>query len=107
MFGMKGESQPPATSLLKEGDTLTLGETVFTAWATPGHSPGSMCFVCRDEGLVIAGDTMFCGGQGRTDLWGGDHAKLMASLSRLRTLPKETRVITGHGPETTIKRESR
>jgi len=73
---------------------------------TPGHSPGSVCFVCEDEGLVVVGDVLFAGSIGRTDLWGGSFETLEHSIRhRLYTLDDATRVICGHGPETTIGRE--
>lgn len=75
---------------------------------TPGHTPGSVCLVAKtpDGTYVFAGDTLFRGSIGRTDLWGGDsHAILRSIKQRLLPLPDDTVVITGHGPETTIGRE--
>ena len=69
---------------------------------TAGHTPGSVCFYLPDEKLLLSGDTLFCGGYGRTDLWGGDQAELIHSLAQLRKLPADTRVLPGHGYETTI-----
>src|SRR5918996_603080 len=70
---------------------------------TPGHTPGSMCFSFHDEKLLFAGDTLFRGGIGRTDLWGGDGDAIERSIrDRLYTMDEETVVVTGHGPETQI-----
>ncbi|HTW48437.1 MAG TPA: MBL fold metallo-hydrolase [Acidobacteriaceae bacterium] len=70
---------------------------------TPGHTHGSICLHFADEDLLLAGDTLFAGSIGRTDLPGGDGRLILRSLhDRLLTLPDSTRVIPGHGPETTI-----
>lgn len=70
---------------------------------TPGHTEGSSCLYLPDHSLLIAGDTLFAGSVGRTDLPGGNTRKLLTSIhSRILTLPDETRVIPGHGPETSI-----
>ena len=77
---------------------------------TPGHTPGSVCFHCTADGrdVLLSGDTLFAGSVGRTDLWGGDHEKLVSSIQRkLLTLPSETLVIPGHDRNTTIEREKR
>ena len=77
-----------------------------TVLYTPGHTEGSLCLYLPEGNLLLAGDTLFSGSVGRTDLPGGDSRKLMRSLSeRLLTLPDETRVLPGHGPETTIGAE--
>ena len=88
---------------LQEGDTVRVGETQLTVQHTPGHTPGSLCL--HTDGLLLSGDTLFAGSFGRSDLPGGDPGVLRASLLRLAELPKETRVLPGHGPETTIGRE--
>jgi hydroxyacylglutathione hydrolase len=73
---------------------------------TPGHTEGSVCLHVPAANLVLAGDTLFAGGVGRTDLPGGNMRKLIVSIhTRLLTLPDATRVIPGHGPATTIGRE--
>jgi glyoxylase-like metal-dependent hydrolase (beta-lactamase superfamily II) len=73
---------------------------------TPGHSEGSLCLYLPAEKLLLAGDTLFAGGVGRTDFPGGDEGKLLASLrERLAPLPGETVVVPGHGAETTIATE--
>ncbi|MEO6807119.1 MAG: MBL fold metallo-hydrolase [Edaphobacter sp.] len=73
---------------------------------TPGHTEGSVCLYLPDQSLVLAGDTLFAGSVGRTDLPGGNTRKLLTSIhDRLLTLPDETIVIPGHGPRTTIGSE--
>ena len=89
-----------------EGEIVTAGELKATVMHTPGHSEGSLCLYLPSEGLLIAGDTLFAGGIGRTDFPGGSMKKIMASLKeRLLPLPDATVVVPGHGRETTIGRE--
>ncbi|MGH8911059.1 MAG: MBL fold metallo-hydrolase, partial [Acidimicrobiia bacterium] len=73
---------------------------------TPGHTPGHCCFHLASEGVLLSGDQLFAGSIGRTDLPGGDTDALAASMrERVMTLPGDTRVLPGHGPETTVDRE--
>ncbi len=72
---------------------------------TPGHTPGGVCYWFKEENVCFTGDTLFKGSCGRTDLPGGDARTLSASLKKLATLPPETRIIAGHGDETTIAHE--
>jgi hydroxyacylglutathione hydrolase len=73
---------------------------------TPGHTPGSICLLFPGQNLLLAGDTLFAGSIGRTDLPGGDGRQILRSLrERLLVLPDTTRVLPGHGPETTIGEE--
>jgi glyoxylase-like metal-dependent hydrolase (beta-lactamase superfamily II) len=75
---------------------------------TPGHTPGSVSFHVDGARLVLAGDTLFAGSIGRTDLWGGDYEQELRSIrTRLLALDDDTRVIPGHGPATSIGRERR
>lgn len=90
----------------REGDTLRLGETEFHILHTPGHTQGSTCLFIPAEQLLVAGDTLFHGSIGRTDLPGGDGRQILSSIhTKLLTLPGDTRVICGHDRPTTIGRE--
>ncbi len=91
---------------LREGDELRIGRLIFGVLHTPGHTEGSVCLYEASHGLLLAGDVLFAGSYGRTDLPGGSDEAMVASLARLaRDLPDEVRVLPGHGPETTIGRE--
>lgn len=95
---------------LEEGDRFDVGASRLEVLHTPGHTPGSCSFVMETDGrqLLFAGDTLFAGGIGRTDLWGGDPGQIMASLKgKLLELSDDTEVVTGHGPNTTIGAERR
>jgi glyoxylase-like metal-dependent hydrolase (beta-lactamase superfamily II) len=93
---------PPAPDVdLQAGDRLRVGGCEFEVRHTPGHSPGSVSFV--GHGVVFGGDVLFNGSIGRTDLPGGDHATLLASIqAQFLSLPDSTIVYSGHGPATTI-----
>jgi len=89
-------------------DGLTVGLATLPAEVihTPGHTPGSICLLFPKHGLLLAGDTLFAGSIGRTDLPGGDGRQILRSLrDRLLVLPDATRVLPGHGPDTTIGEE--
>jgi glyoxylase-like metal-dependent hydrolase (beta-lactamase superfamily II) len=112
-----GVAAPEITSidnLLKEGDTLRWGDYQARVIHTPGHTPGSVClYIPQEAGTVtlvapqlFAGDTLFAGSIGRTDLWGGSMPQIMDSLrGKLLQLPDSTVVYPGHGPATTIGTE--
>ena len=106
---MLGLTAPPVTEIdawLDHGDQLGTGEVKLDVIHTPGHTPGSLCFHTASEAHLYAGDTLFMGSIGRTDLWGGSFEQIMESLlRRVVNLPDETVVIPGHGPKTTIGRE--
>jgi len=92
---------PKADRLLRGGETITVGTLSFQVIHTPGHTPGGISLYT--PGHLIAGDTLFAGSVGRTDLAGGDGRALVKSIKeRLFTLPPETVVYPGHGPTTTI-----
>lgn len=91
--------------ILNGGEFVNEGGFSFRVIATPGHSPGSVCFLFPEENILFSGDTLFQGSVGRTDLPGGNMNQLARSLCILAELPPETRVYAGHGPETTIGRE--
>lgn len=109
LFGVPYAPVPAPDYWLKDEEKMILGGVEGVALHTPGHTPGSMSFHFAAEQLVLAGDTLFRGGIGRTDLWGGDFDAIEQSIrERLYTLHEATRVVTGHGPETEIgfERES-
>jgi glyoxylase-like metal-dependent hydrolase (beta-lactamase superfamily II) len=99
----------PATLVTekRDGDTLAFGGLTARLIHTPGHTPGGCCLYFEAEKLLVAGDTLFAGSVGRTDLPGGNGEVLEASLRRLKALPDDTRVICGHGPMTTLGVEKR
>jgi len=98
---------PKPDKLLKEGDIVKLGDIDIHVIETPGHTPGGLSFYIPSYKLLIAGDTLFKGSVGRTDLPGGDPAQLKASLEKLMNLPEDTKVICGHYEDTTIGEEKR
>jgi glyoxylase-like metal-dependent hydrolase (beta-lactamase superfamily II) len=92
--------------VLHEGDELKLGDTRWRVLHTPGHSPGSIALVCDLAGITLSGDALFAGSIGRTDFPGCDFETLAGSIrTKLYTLAPSTRVLPGHGPETTVGRE--
>ena len=91
--------------LLKEGDVVEVGSMKFTMLKTPGHTEGSCCYYCKDEGILFSGDTLFCESAGRTDFETGSTAQLKESLKKLMELPEEVKVYPGHGEFTTIAHE--
>ena len=101
--------QPPTDFLTLSGkQILTLGSLQAHCLFTPGHAPGHIAFYLPTEGIVIAGDALFQGSIGRTDLPGGDQAQLLESIRReLLILPPQTKVYPGHGPATTVGEEAR
>ena len=108
LFGIPYEPVPPPDHWLEHEEEINLQEHRGQCLHTPGHTPGSMSFVFEKENLLIAGDTLFQGSIGRTDLWGGDYKKIENSIRTvLYQLDEETEVITGHGESTTIGREIR
>ncbi|MDP1660843.1 MAG: MBL fold metallo-hydrolase [Phycisphaerales bacterium] len=97
----------PADGLLAHGQRIVLGDpstgVEFEVLHTPGHSPGGVSFYSPSHGVVLAGDALFAGSIGRTDFPGGDLPTLERSIrERLYTLPRQTRVLAGHGPDTTV-----
>jgi hydroxyacylglutathione hydrolase len=97
--------EPPDASA-EDGLTIGLATAPGEVIHTPGHTPGSICLLFANQDLLIAGDTLFAGSIGRTDLPGGDGRQILRSLrDRLLVLPDTTRVLPGHGPQTTIGAE--
>lgn len=106
MFGLSAENSPPADIRLNDGDEISFGEITLKVIHTPGHSKGGICLYTK--GYLFAGDTLFAGSIGRTDLNGGDYDTLISSIKeKLLVLEPDTVVYTGHGPETTIGNEKR
>lgn len=104
-FGVAYTPQPDPDHWLEDDQDLLCGGRCIH---TPGHTPGSASFYFGDQNLLLAGDTLFLGSVGRTDLPGGDPRALTASIrQRLYRLDEAATVVTGHGPETTIGREMR
>lgn len=101
MWGFVIEQPPIPDEFLEEGNRIEFGAQSLKSILTPGHSPGGVSFL--GEGLVFSGDTLFQGSIGRTDFKFGSFEELEKSIkTRLYTLPDETIVYTGHGPETKI-----
>ncbi len=91
---------------LKEGDKVVLDKDELTVIEAPGHSPGHICFYCKEQNFLIGGDVLFNRSIGRTDLPGGNHQQLIKNINeKLLVLPDETVVYSGHGPTTTIGEE--
>ncbi len=106
MFGVPFAPSPEPNRFLDDGDTLTVGGQTFTVRHAPGHTQGHIVLV--GDGVVFAGDVLFAGSIGRTDLPGGDYHQLLDSIQRvLLSLPDDTVVYCGHGPSTTIGEERR
>ncbi|NGZ01848.1 MAG: MBL fold metallo-hydrolase [Nitrospira sp. WS238] len=103
VFGVSYVPALPPDQWLTDEEKVMLGQVPIVALHTPGHTPGSISFYLPNDKLVLAGDTLFRGSIGRTDLWGGDYEAIEESIrERLYTLDDDTLVITGHGPETEI-----
>lgn len=103
VFGFHVNPGPKPDLELQDGMLLTLGSTQLEVRHTPGHTPGHCIFYCATEKVVFSGDLIFKGSVGRTDLPGGDSASLEASIRRkVCNLPEDTRILSGHGPETTV-----
>jgi glyoxylase-like metal-dependent hydrolase (beta-lactamase superfamily II) len=93
---------------LEDGDTVAVSGLTGMVMHTPGHTEGSLCLHLPEQGVLLAGDTLFAGSIGRTDLPGGSTGKILASIrDRILPLPHSTKVIAGHGKSTTIGFEKR
>jgi hydroxyacylglutathione hydrolase len=108
-FGLSAEAPQPPDAPLAHDELIPFGKFQVRAIHTPGHTPGSTCFlVTGGSPLLLSGDTLFRRSIGRTDLWGGDTDAILSSIrERLFALPGDTPVICGHGPGTTIEEEKR
>ena len=86
----------PADVLLANGDEIPVGDAILRVIHTPGHSPGSVCYYCEENGLMLTGDTLFCENIGRFDLWGGSFDTIRASLESLRAYDPQIMIYPGH-----------
>jgi hydroxyacylglutathione hydrolase len=103
MFGFEMEPVGAPDALITEKDILNFGRSSLSILHIPGHSPGHVVFYSESDGILIAGDVLFYGSIGRTDLPGGDHQALISGIKeKLFGLPGDTKVFCGHGPETTL-----
>ncbi len=101
---------PPADAIVLDGEVLSAAGIDLEVRSVPGHSPGHVVYLCRDQQpmLVFVGDVIFAGGIGRTDFPDGDYDGLIAGIRRqLFTLPDDTLLLCGHGPATTVGVEKR
>ena len=93
-----------ADVLLRDGDQIPVGISTLTVVHTPGHSPGSSCFLCAEEKVMFTGDTLFADNIGRCDLWGGSYATIRQSLKSLRDYDGSITIYPGHGDDSKLSR---
>ncbi len=106
VFGISVENSPPCDQTIEEGETVSFGNISLKVVHTPGHTPGGISLYT--DGIVFVGDTLFAGSIGRTDFPGGDFDTLISSIkTKLFDMEDDMRVLSGHGPETSIGREKR
>jgi glyoxylase-like metal-dependent hydrolase (beta-lactamase superfamily II) len=106
-FGMEIEPGPKPTLFFTHAQKLFLGTATLEVRHTPGHTPGHVIFYAAENGIVFCGDLIFNHGIGRSDLPGGDQIELLNSIrTQVLTLPPQTRLLSGHGPETTVGEET-
>jgi len=106
LFGFKIDPGPEPTIDLYQGQILKLGKIEFEVRHTPGHTPGMCILYVASDGICFSGDLIFRDSVGRTDLPGGDWETLLKSIhEQVFTMPDETRLLSGHGPETTVGEE--
>lgn len=91
----------PAENMLSDGDVISLGNETISVIHTPGHTQGSVCYMCGD--ILVTGDTLFAETFGRCDLWSGSIELMRNSLRRLSALPRDTVIYPGHGPSTKLR----
>ncbi len=104
MFGLSIEALPPVDRLIELDEEIAVGDCTLRVREAPGHAPGHI--ILLGDGLALVGDCVFNGSIGRTDLAGGDLGTLMRSIrAEILTLPEETTLYSGHGPETTVGHE--
>jgi hydroxyacylglutathione hydrolase len=106
LFGFKIDNGPVPSVDLAHVQHFQLGNLTFNVLHTPGHTPGHCAFYCASAGVLFSGDLIFQGSVGRTDLPRGNADALLNSIrTRVFSLPDETRILSGHGPETTVGEE--
>jgi glyoxylase-like metal-dependent hydrolase (beta-lactamase superfamily II) len=106
MFGLAYRPSVLPTKTIGEGETITVGSIVLDTLFVPGHAPGHLAFVCKNERVVFSGDVLFNGSVGRVDLPGCNAADLVHSIqTKMYALPEDFVVYSGHGPSTTIGEE--
>ena len=99
---------PPPDRLVADGERLEAGSLAFDVLHVPGHSPGSVGYLCPEVSMAFTGDVVFSMGVGRTDLWGGDPGSLRASLeTRIFSLPDSFLLYPGHGPPVSVREARR
>ena len=97
LFFGQARAWRPADVLLHDGDEISVGNSTLRVVHTPGHSPGSVCYLCESEGVMLTGDTLFSDNIGRCDLWGGSYSVIRQSLQSLRTYDGSLTIYPGHG----------
>ncbi|MEK6615117.1 MAG: MBL fold metallo-hydrolase [Bacteroidota bacterium] len=103
LYGLNAEESVEPSGFLNEGDKIKFGNSTLDILFCPGHSPGSLCFMSKEDKFIISGDVLFYGSIGRTDLPGGDHETLLCSIrEKLFVLDDDVAVFPGHGQETSI-----
>ena len=106
LFGFQlEEEEAPIGHYFADDEQISFGNHTFTILHTPGHTPGSCVFYCKEENVAFTGDTLFRMSIGRTDFEGGSWQEMARSLQLLAKLPADTIIYSGHGPQTTIKDE--
>ena len=106
-FGFRSKILPVPDVLLEDGQILRLGKSAIKVLHTPGHSPGHVVFYAAEDGVAFCGDLIFKMAVGRADFRGGNYEHLLESIhTRILTLPPATRLLPGHGPETTVAYEA-
>ncbi len=109
-FNLSADTLPalPQVKDISTTDAINFGNHQIQIIPTPGHTQGGVCYYIEDEGVLFAGDTLFQGSIGRTDMAGGDYGQIIRSIRQnLMNLPPSTHVFTGHGPSTTIDYEKK
>jgi hydroxyacylglutathione hydrolase len=102
------DNPPEPGGFITDDQVIAFGNTELVALHVPGHTAGSLAFYSKNDNCVFTGDALFAGSIGRSDLPGGDFNTLITAIkSHLLTLSGDTVVYSGHGPETTIEKESR